>query len=121
MYLTINSEQRERIYRSYTSGPLSCKQLLSILENNIAPGAVRGRNELIRRLLDCHAHRNLEAHSGKETSSKDGTMHYTIYVDGVGHHMRMDQKGIVFQITDKIGDIGGIPPWVSPGSEFDPK
>jgi hypothetical protein len=57
MNLTINSEQRERIYRSYTSGPLSCKDLLYILENHIAPGAVRGRNELVRRLADCHAHR----------------------------------------------------------------
>lgn len=115
MYLRINAEVKEKIYRSYTYGDLRDDQLIFLLENKVSPGALRGRNELIRLLKDCNEHRNLAAH---DTGSLDGTMHYTIFIDGAGYHLRIDKQGNIFQITGRGGlDLGVIAPWVPPGAE----
>jgi hypothetical protein len=121
MYLPIDSARRERIFRNFNGGHLSCEVLVEILERRISPGAMPARNKLVKLLAECRAHRNLDAHSGKNTTSLDGTMHYTVYVDNQGYHLRLDNGGNVFQITKKTEDLGVIPPWVPPGAYYDPE
>lgn len=114
MGLIIGSKLRQDIMRSYRGGHLNCKDLLDILENKISPGAMRGRNKLVKILSEADSHSNRRAHT---VGSADQTMHYTIFIDGRGYHLRLDQNGIVFQITDyKALDLGGVPPWVPPGA-----
>lgn len=109
----IDPALRERIIRNHGGGDLDSKQLLAVLEGPFAPGALRGRNQLIRLMAAARTHRNRRAHT---TGSQDRTMHYTIFIDGRGHHLRMDAKGVVFHITDRDDTVGGAHPWVAPGS-----
>jgi hypothetical protein len=105
--------QIEKIRRNYTGGDMSTNQLLEILQNKVALGAERACRELARRMSD-HKHFNRMKH---KVGSRDGTLHYTIWVNNKGHHLRLDARGIVFQITDELGhDLGIVPPWVPPGS-----
>lgn len=105
---------RERIIRNYGGGHLSIQQLLAMLEGPFSGGAAQGRNALIRAMAGARRHSNLRAH---DQGSEDQNMHYTIYIDGRGHHLRTDQHGSVFHITDRNRDtLGGSDPWVAPGS-----
>ena len=75
---------------------------------------MRARNALARRLAESGGHRNLAAHT---EGSRDGTQHFTIFIDNRGYHLRLDGGGNVFQITDPQGrDLGIVEPWVAPGS-----
>lgn len=114
MSTLLNSQVRERIFRRHAGGDLTAQQLIHLLECRVSPGALPGRNELVRRLADCRRHRNLRAHT---EGSDDGTSHYTVYIDGRGYHLRVDAKGIIFQVTDNSRqDIRGYDPWRPPGS-----
>ncbi len=104
-----------RIKATYGGGDLSCPDLLDILENCISQGATRGRNKLLQIIARSDRHTNIAEHV---TGSKDKTMHITIRVDGKGYHLRLDGKGNVFQITGKLGDLGTIPPWIAPGTNY---
>lgn len=115
----IPSVLRERIIRNYGGGHLSIQRLLAMLEGPFASNALQGRNALIRAMAEARSHGNLGAH---DQGSKDKTMHYTIYIDGKGHHLRMDSRGVVFHITDHRQEtVGGSDPWVAPGSVQRPK
>jgi hypothetical protein len=47
----------------------------------------------------------------------DNTVHITVRVAHKSYHIRLDNKGHVFQITgDSIGP--GVPPWIAPGAEY---
>jgi len=71
-------------------------------------------NELVRMMSQARKHRNRAAHT---EGSKDKTMHYTVFIDGRGHHLRLDQRGVVFHVTDhEQGTVGGADPWVPPGA-----
>ncbi|MGH9885242.1 MAG: hypothetical protein ACREBE_06925 [bacterium] len=110
----LGSLQIERIRRNQRGGDLSAAHLIHLLEEKVAIGAQRASRELIRRMM-AFEHYNRRAHT---TGSEDGTMHYTVYVKGKGHHLRLDSRGVVFQITDEFRrDLGSVPPWVAPGSE----
>lgn len=109
----LGSLQIERIRRNHDGGDLSAIQLIDLLQNRVAPGAERASRELVRRMI-AHKHFNRRAHT---EGSDDQTRHYTIYVNDRGHHLRLDARGIVFQITDENQhDLGTVPPWVAPGS-----
>ncbi|MGI9628763.1 MAG: hypothetical protein ACR2QM_18150 [Longimicrobiales bacterium] len=108
----INPFHRERIQRNYAGGDLSCEDLLELLERKISPRAHFSRTKLVRELARAR-HRNLRAHT---TGSDDKTMHYTVFVRGTGYHLRLDAKGVVYQITDgPNSDLSSVPPWVRPG------
>ncbi|MEZ5064052.1 MAG: hypothetical protein R3B81_04915 [bacterium] len=107
----LNSVQIESIRRNYDGGELSCDQLIELLESRVAPGAQPARTLFLRELV-VGRHRNLRAHT---EGSKDGTLHYTVFVGGRGYHLRVDRRGVVFQITNKEGDLHPVPPWVRPG------
>jgi hypothetical protein len=114
----IDPRMRERIIRNHGGGDLDSQRLLAVLEGPFSPGVLRARNQLIRALAEARTHRNRAAHT---QGSADKTMHYTIFVDGRGHHLRMDAKGVVFHITDQQGTVGEVPPWVAPGAVLKPK
>jgi hypothetical protein len=105
--------QIERIQRNYRGGDLSATELIDLLQHKVAPGAERASRELVRRMME-HAHFNRAAHT---QGSRDATVHYTVYVNDRGHHLRLDSSGIIFQITDQAQrDLGVVPPWVAPGA-----
>lgn len=109
----LGSLQIERIRRNYQGGDLSARELIDILQHQIAFGAERASRELVRR-MGAHGHYNKRAHT---EGSRDQTPHYLIRINNKGHHLRLDSHGIVFQITDDTGhDLGAVPPWVAPGS-----
>jgi len=111
---TLGSLQIERIRRNHRGGDLSARELLELLQRRVAMGAERGCRELVRRLARS-PYSNMKAHN---KGSRDKTMHYTIWIKGKGHHLRLDARGIIFQITDDRGrDLGIIPPWVAPGAD----
>ena len=103
---------RERIIRNFIGGDLSAEELIAILESKVAPGAQTSRTMLIN-LLAGGQHRNLRAHT---QGSADGTVHYTVFVANRGYHLRLDRRGVIFQITDAQGSLSRVPPWVRPGS-----
>ena len=108
----LGSLQVERMRRNYRGGDLSIAQLLDLLQNRVAPGAERASRELVRR-MGMHGHWNQHIHIA---GSKDQTPHYTIWINSRGHHLRLDARGIVFQVTDPANqDLGVVPPWVAPG------
>jgi hypothetical protein len=108
----LGSLQIERIRRNYRGGDLGVSRLLEILQFRVASGAERASRELVRRMMT-HEHSNRAAHT---EGSRDGTLHYTVWIKGRGYHLRLDARGIVFQITDWLGrDLGTVPPWIAPG------
>jgi hypothetical protein len=116
MNLTIDSKLREKIMRSYGGGDLTCQGLLNLLQGHVSYGAMRARNKLLAILAEARRHTNHAAH---KTGSNDRTMHYTIFIDGRGYHLRIDAQGAIFQITDnQQRDLGVIPPWVPPGAKY---
>jgi hypothetical protein len=109
----LGSIQTERVRRNHRGGDLSASQLLDLLQYRVAFGAERASRELVRR-MSAHEHYNRAAHTA---GSRDKTAHYTVWVKGKGHHLRLDSRGIVFQITDEYErDLGTVPPWVAPGA-----
>jgi hypothetical protein len=57
---------------------------------------------------------------GDKNRGKDNTMHITLFIYSSGnYHLRMDQKGHLFEITGP--GIDDIPPWTPPGSEIKPR
>ena len=109
----LGSLQIEQVRRNHRGGDLSASQLLDLLQRRVASGAERASRELIRRMC-AHEHYNRSAHTA---GSKDGTMHYTVWVNRRGHHLRLDANHIVFQVTDDCdSDLGIVPPWVAPGA-----
>lgn len=119
MRMIINAKLRESIMRSYVGGQLSCTGLLDMLENKISFGALPSRNILLRILSGADSHFNRRAHT---EGSADQRMHYTIFIDNRGYHLRLDPKGIVCQITDyRKKDLAQIPSFVAPGAHYEPK
>jgi hypothetical protein len=55
--------------------------------------------------------------------SEDKTSHFTVYIKRggrfKGYHVRLDGRGVVWQITDlwfnEVRDLGVVPPWMAPG------
>jgi len=116
MSVPINARTRMKIKWSYRYGDLTCDDLLYLLENRVSPGAMRARNRLLFLLVNSRRHENLAAHN---EGSDDKTMHYTIYIDNKGYHLRLDRQGMVYQITNNNKqDLGTIPPWVPPGAVY---
>jgi len=109
----IDPQRRECIIRNYGGGDLDINRLLALLEGPFSPGAQRARGELLHLLANARRHRNRGAHT---EGSADKTMHYTLFIDGRGYHLRLDAKGVVFHITHQLGTVGGVPPWVAPGA-----
>ena len=117
----IDPQRRERIIRNYGGGDLDINRLLAMLEGPFSPGAQRARNELIGKLASARKHRNRGAHT---EGSQDKTMHYTLFIDGRGYHLRLDAKGVVFHLGGPdhgTRTMGGVDPWVAPGSVQKPK
>lgn len=109
----LGSLQVERVRRNHRGGDLSARELLELIQHRVAFGAERASRELVRRMC-AHEHFNRDEHTA---GSRDATRHYTIWVNGRGHHLRLDAQGVVFQITDDLDrDIGVVPPWVAPGA-----
>lgn len=114
----IDAQRRERIIRNYGGGDLDINRLLAMLEGPFSPGTQRARGEVIGKLANARKHRNRGAHT---EGSQDKTMHYTLFIDGRGYHLRLDAKGVVFHITHEQGSVGDVPPWVAPGSVQKPQ
>ncbi len=104
--------QRERVQRNYLYGDLSCDELIDLLENKIAPAVHFSRTKLVNELVT-RPHRNLKAHT---KGSDDKKLHYTVFVNGRGYHLRLDRRGIIFQITDRDGNLSPVLPWTPPGA-----
>ena len=103
--------QVQEIRRNYRGGDLSANQLIDILEHRVAYGAERASRVLVR-LMCARKHYTEKAHT-----STDKTMHYLMRVGSKSCHLRLDARGVVFQITDEQGhDLGTVPPWVAPGA-----
>jgi len=104
----IVSKKRERILRNYRGGRLACTELLRLLETRVAPGAESSVRALVD-ILASRTHWNLAAHT---EGSRDGTRHYTVMA-GRGYHLRLDRRGVIFQVT--VGEtgrnLGPILPW----------
>ena len=102
----------EAIHRNFEKGDLSSDKLIALLEGRVAAGARAARNKLVKELA-ANRHKNLRAHT---KGSRDGTMHYTVFVRGKGYHLQVDRRGVIFRITDKsAASITGQEPWVRPG------
>ncbi len=109
----LGSLQIERIRINHRGGDLSAGQLLELLQRRVALGAERAARVLARRMATSH-YFNRAAHT---KGSKDKTSHYTVWIKNKGHHLRLDARGVVFQITDERGrDLGIVSPWVAPGA-----
>lgn len=93
------------------------------IESGRHPGIRRDSKELLDRMAmsdewKVSAGKHRKGDLGSNT--QDATSHITIDIDGESYHLRMDKQGYPFQITDKSQkSIGGVPPWVSPGSAID--
>lgn len=117
--------QKEKILRHYLFGQISVMRLIYLFENNVAPGAERAAKVLADLMVQKY-HQNLRDHN---EGSQDETMHYTIRLSNnrngsnwKGFHLRLDAKGVIFQITDdQRRDIGTIPGYVPPGAFWEPK
>ena len=107
----LSSYQIEKIRRNHHGGDVTAAALLDLFQHRVASGAERAVRELVRRMTE-DPHFNRREHT---EGSRDQTPHVTIWVNGRGHHLRLDSHGVVFQVTEVGGDVGTVPPWVRPG------
>ena len=105
----------------------NAEEVVGMLEEAIAsgrhPGIRRDSKELLDRMAMSDEWRvSAGKHRKGDLGSKtqDATSHITIDVDGESFHLRVDKQGYPFQITDKTEkSLGGVPPWISPGSAIE--
>lgn len=114
--LILSSRTIDAIRRNYEFGALGGAALIELMTNRVAPGAERGARALARILED----RRFSVQDAHEEGSRDAVNHYTVWVHHHGHrgyHLRLDSRGIIFQVTGPDGrDLGQVSPWVAPGS-----
>jgi hypothetical protein len=100
-----------------TADKLRADRVVDLLVSATSPGAQAGARELLRAM----SLGPWEMIAGVHKSANDLTPHITVNVRGKRHHIRLDARGCVFDISlvNSAGETirpSGHRPWVRPGA-----